>query len=120
MVDRQTRVKTRKFRRTPGAVVSTQFTRDKKSYAECAVTGKRLHGTGHQGKNLVGKRSKSEKRPSVKFGGQLSGPARRELWENVALVEAGKKALNMVPVKLRKFIAGNTLGKPGAGRNEGA
>ena len=104
MVDRQTRMKTKKFRRTPGSTVSIQYTRDKKSYAECAVTGERLHGTGHQGKNLVGKQSRSEKRPSVKFGGVLSGNARKELWENFALVEAGKKAVNAVPSKFRKFI----------------
>ncbi len=105
MVDRQTRGKTRKFRRTPGARVSIHYTRDKKSYAECAVTGERLHGTGHQGKSRVRKLSKSEKRPSVKFGGVLSSGARRELWENMALVAAGKKALVAVPVKLRKFVS---------------
>lgn len=111
MVDRQTRSKRKKFRRTPGGRVSRQYSRDKKSYAECAATGAKLHGTGHQGKGRIGKQSKSERRPSVRFGGVLSSPARKELWENYALVEAGKKAMNEVPSRFRKFIALDAAGK---------
>jgi len=56
------------------------------------------------GKESREKALETEKRPSVKFGGVLSSGARKELWENFALVEAGKKTMNTVPAKLRKFI----------------
>ena len=59
---------------------------------------------GNQTKSRVRKMSKTQKRPSVKFGGTLSAPARKELWENSALVEAGKKQIGDVPAKFRKFI----------------
>ena len=107
MVDRQTRMKKKKFRRTPGGTTANHYSRSATSYAECAVTGIQLHGTGNQTKSAVRKTAKSHRRPSVKFGGVLSGSARKELWENVALVEAGIKNMNEVPSKFRKFIKGS-------------
>ncbi len=104
MVDRQTRMKKKRFRKTPGGRTVAHYSRSDKSYAECAVTGKQLHGTGNQDKAAVGKQSRTGRRPSVKFGGILSGEARKELWENFALVEGGVKKINEVPVRFRKFI----------------
>ena len=104
MVDRQTRMKKKRFRRTPGGATAVHYSRAITSYAQCAVTGEKLHGTGNQTKSRVRKEPKTHKRPSVKFGGILSSRARKELWENFALVAAKKKPMNEVPVKLRKFI----------------
>src|SRR3989344_912163 len=104
MVDRQTRMKKKKFRRTPGGKTAVHYSRSATSYAECAVTGVMLAGTGNQTKSAVRKEPKSHRRPSVKFGGVLSAGTRRELWENFALVESGSKKWNEVPAKLRKFM----------------
>ena len=104
MVDRATRVMRKRFRRTPGGTTATHYSRAKKTYAECAVTGNKLLGMGNQMKSSVRKNSKSAKKPSVKFGGVLSSPARKELWENYALVAAGRKDYNEVPSKLKKFL----------------
>ncbi len=105
MVDRQTRVKKRKFRRTPGGKTVIHYSRGKKSYAECAVTGEKLHGMGNQEKSAVRKQAKSARRPSAQFGGVLSGRARKELWENVGLVMAQKKEVGQIPVRFRKFVS---------------
>ena len=104
MVDRQTRMKKKKFRRAPGGKTVMHYSRDCTSYAECAVTGNKLAGTGNQTKSAVRKKPKTHRRPSVKFGGVLSAPARKELWENYALVVSGRKRMQGVRVKLRKFI----------------
>ncbi len=105
VVDRQTRMKNKKFRRTPGGNTHIHYSRHERAYAECAVTGKKLHGTSDQTKSKVRAHPKSARRPSVKFGGVLSAPPRKELWEHVALVEAGRKKMEEVPAKLKKFIS---------------
>ena len=104
MVDRGTRVKKKKFRKTPGGKKATHYSRDKKSKAKCAVTGAALAGTGNQTKSSSRKEAKSKRRPSVKFGGMLSSKTRREVWENYALIEAGKKETKDVTVKVRKYV----------------
>jgi len=104
MVDRQTRVKKRKFRRTPGAKTAVHYTRKKISKAKCGVTGKVLAGTGNQSKTSVRKKAKTKRRPSVKFGGVLGSKSRRDVWENYALIESGKKDINDIPTKLKRFV----------------
>ena len=104
MVDRQTRMKKKKFRKTPGAKTSTIYTREKNTKAKCAVTGKILAGTANQAKANIRATSKTKRKPSVKFGGILSGNARKQVWENYALVSSKKKTIEDIPVKVRKFV----------------
>ncbi|HLC92556.1 MAG TPA: hypothetical protein VJH23_02510 [archaeon] len=104
MVDRQTRMKKKRFAKTPGGRTAIHYSRSTTSYAECAVTGHKLAGTGNQTKSFVRKKAKTHRRPSVKFGGVLSSGARKELWENYALVISGKKQVTGIPAKLRKFV----------------
>ncbi|MCR4335010.1 MAG: hypothetical protein NUV57_00545 [archaeon] len=104
MVDRQTRVKKKKFRKTPGSNTAVQYSRDKNSKARDSLTGKPLPGTSNQSKSVIGHLAKSKRRPSVPFGGILGSKSRREVWENYALVESGRKDITDVPIKLKKFI----------------
>jgi large subunit ribosomal protein L34e len=104
MVDRQTRMKKKKYRRTPGSKTVVHYTRHKITKAECPVTKKRLHGTGNQTKSSIRKLSKTRKRPSVKFGGVLSAKARRTIWDEAALVLLGKKNINDVSMTIRKYV----------------
>ena len=101
MVDRHLRVKRKKFRRTPGGKTAVHYTNDKREIAECAVSGKVLSGTGNQSKSVLKKRGKTNRRPSVKFGGVLGTEARRELWENYSLVISGKKKIIMEIKKIK-------------------
>ena len=105
MVDRNTRSKKKKFRRTPGGKTKIHYTRKKISKAHCAITGTTLSGTGNQMKSAVRKTPKSARRPNVKFGGILSAGARKQLHEELALVISGFKSIEDVPAKYRKFIA---------------
>ena len=104
MVDRQTRVKKKKFRKTPGGVTTIHYSRDKKSRAKCMVNGTVLPGTGNQTKSDSRKKGKSTRRPSVKFGGIIGSKARRELWENYALVTTSKKEFEEVPSKIKNLM----------------
>lgn len=104
MVDRQTRVKKKKFRRTPGGKTAIHYSRGKREYAECALTGQRLHGTGNQSKAKLRAKSKTQRRPSVKFGGMLSSKARKNVWEDYALVFTGRKKIEEVPANTRQFV----------------
>ena len=107
MVDRQTRVKKKKFRKTPGSNTVTQYTREKNTKAKCNITGKQLAGTANQSKAIVNKLAKTKRRPSVKFGGVLSSPARKQLWEYKSLIEVGKITPEDIPIKFKKFITGD-------------
>ncbi len=104
MVDRHNRVKKRKFRRTPGGRLAVHYSRAKREKAECAITGMNLHGTGNQSKAKVRARAKTARRPSVKFGGMLSSRARKRIWENMVLVETGRKTMQEVPAGIRHFV----------------
>ncbi|HZX34231.1 MAG TPA: 50S ribosomal protein L34e [archaeon] len=104
MVNRATRVKKKKFRRTPGGKTVVHYSRHERANAECAVTGEKLQGTGDQQKSRVRKLPKTMKRPSVKFGGVLSTRPRREVWENYALIVSGRKSVEEVPAKIRPYV----------------
>ncbi len=108
MVDTGTRVKNKKFRRTPGSKTVIHYSRDKKSTAKCAVTGVILQGTGNQTKSDSRKDAKSKRRPSVKFGGVLSSKVRREVWDNYVLVKENKKEINDVPSKIKQYVESQT------------
>ncbi|MCR4368335.1 MAG: hypothetical protein NUV67_00330 [archaeon] len=104
MVDRGTRNKSKIYRKTPGGKTTILRTRHKVSKAQCAITGKGLSGTTNQSKSSIGKLSKTSRRPSVAFGGVLSSKARREVWENFALVAGGRKKIEDVPTTIRKYV----------------
>lgn len=110
MVDRQTRVKKKKFRRTPGGITATHYSREKKSRAKSMLSGKKLSGTGNQSKSRVRKKGKTTRRPSVKFGGMLQSKERKEVWENYSLVIAGKKEIEEVPMKIKGLVKASIKG----------
>ncbi|MEM4256895.1 MAG: hypothetical protein QXD98_00895 [Candidatus Diapherotrites archaeon] len=100
MVDRQTRMKKKVFRRTPSSKSTTLYLRRKKGKQKCAILKQNLHGV----KKTKKEKTKSKKRPNAKFGGILSGKARKMVAEQFALVVAGTKKINDVPAEQRKFV----------------
>ncbi|MFA6268676.1 MAG: hypothetical protein WCW13_01250 [archaeon] len=70
----------------------------------CSLTGKKLHGVPHETKCGMLKHSKTEKRPSVPFGGVLSGEARAKVFIEMGKVLAGVKKLDEVDEKYRKYV----------------
>lgn len=76
------------------------------SKKRCAITGSVLHGVGH-GKTISQTRamSKTEKRPSVAFGGILSASARKQVFEESAAIKSGEKKLSDVNLSYRKYVS---------------
>ncbi|MFH0954945.1 MAG: 50S ribosomal protein L34e [Candidatus Micrarchaeota archaeon] len=71
----------------------------------CALCENALHGVPH-GKRVakVRKLSKSEKRPSVPFGGILCGPCRKQVIEEAAKVVSGTKEEFEIEFRFRPFV----------------
>jgi ribosomal protein L34E len=70
----------------------------------CAITGNILHGTAREGRGEIKKLSKTERRPSVPFGGVLSSKAREEVFVEMGKVAAGIKTLDAVDEKYKKYV----------------
>lgn len=98
--------KTRKKKKRRSAKGSREYyVRGKTGKQHCALCGSELHGAPH-GKRVsgLGKMSKTEKRPSVPFGGVLCGKCRRIVAEERAMVENNLKQLDSVDLKVRKLL----------------
>lgn len=93
------------FTRTPKGKAKIGYKEEKKHKNVCAVSGKKLHGVP-QGlcPSKVGKLAKTEKRPSVRFGGVLGGGSRKKVVEEALKVREGIKSIDSVSFKLRNFV----------------
>jgi ribosomal protein L34E len=78
--------------------------RGKKGVPKCAVSGKKLAGTHTSTKGLANKKSKSQKRPSVPFGGVLGAKAREQVFIELGKVVAQVKTVDDVEQKYRKYV----------------
>lgn len=103
MVAPQKRRSNKKFKKTPSETKREYF-KSQNTKVECAITGKRLSGVPQGTKSAVAKCSKTEKRPSVPFGGILSGEARERVAIETAKVVAGVKSIDDVELKYRKYV----------------
>lgn len=92
-----------KDRKTPSGTKRV-FEHEKPSKIECAITGKPLKGVPHAIKSKSQKLSKTEKRPSVPFGGILSSQAREQVFVETGKVVAGIKKLEDVDQKYKKYV----------------
>ncbi len=90
----------RKSVKTPSKTKKFYF-RDIKQKKNCAITGKKLLGTSNKGSS---KESKTQKRPSVPFGGILNTKAREQVFIEVGKVVVGIKGIDDVDEKYKKFV----------------
>lgn len=93
----------RKARKTPGGT-KDEFHKNKPSKLTCAVTGDCLKGVPHASKSKVNKLSKTQKRPSVPFGGVLSSKAREQVFIETGKVVAGIKTIDDVDEKYKQYV----------------
>lgn len=70
----------------------------------CAIKGTPLSGTSRETRGMISKESKTQRRPSVPFGGILSGAAREEVFIELGKVAAGIKSVDEVDEKYRKYV----------------
>lgn len=104
MPTRSERAKERKFVRVPSGKVRTRYFKGKPSKHKCAICGSVLHGVPPGRRAAAGKLAKSEKRPSVAFGGVLCGKCRNMAVEEAAKVKTGAKEMKQVVLGIRKYV----------------
>lgn len=95
----------KKFKRTIKGKSKVYYVREKTSKHHCAICKGILHGTAH-GKKVseVSKLSKTQKRPSVVFGGVLCTKCRKAIMEDSAKVISEIKDITDVNLKRRKYV----------------
>jgi ribosomal protein L34E len=93
----------KKFKKSASGSKPERYS-EKKSITKCPITGKKLSGVPNTTKAGLSKKSKTEKRPSVPFGGILSGKARQEVFIELGKVVAGIKEINDVDFKYRGYV----------------
>ena len=93
----------KKFRKSASGSKAERYS-EKKSQTECAITGKKLSGVPNATKCGKNKLSKTQKRPSVPFGGILSGEAREKVSIETGKVVAELKEIDDVDSKYRKYV----------------
>ncbi len=103
MVTPGDRTKKSESKRTPSKTTKEYF-KGKPSKKRCAITGNVLSGVPHAEKSVYNKHSKTEKRPSVPFGGVLGGKAREQVFIETGKVVAGIKNIDAVDQKYRKYV----------------
>ncbi|MAG21980.1 MAG: 50S ribosomal protein L34e [Candidatus Diapherotrites archaeon] len=98
--------KTKKKKKRRSAKGSKEYyVREKTSKRQCGVCGGILQGVPHGKKDSeVRKLSKTQRRPSVPFGGVLCTKCRRIVAVEKAKVENDLKKIKDVDLKLRKYL----------------
>lgn len=105
MPNQSERRKARKFYRAPSGETRMTFFKEKASKKTCGLCGETLHGVLHgKRKTQVLQLSKSQRRPSVLFGGVLCSSCRTEIIEEAVKVKTGLKNLSEVGFVERKFV----------------
>ena len=93
----------KKFTRLSSSTREERF-KEKGKRKVCAITGKKLSGTAAGRKGKINKFSKTQKRPSVPFGGILGANAREKVTIEMAKVINGEKLIEDVSQKYRKYV----------------
>ncbi|MDD4250723.1 MAG: hypothetical protein PHX27_00860 [Candidatus ainarchaeum sp.] len=100
MVEPRKRTMKRKYVRTPSKTKRV-FYREQNQEKNCAITGEKLLGTSNKQSS---KESKTQKKPSVPFGGILCTKAREQVFIETGKVIAEIKDIDDVDQKYRKYV----------------
>jgi len=102
MVAPHIRVKKYKFKKTASGT-KREYLEERSHKKRCAITGEVLCGVPRDGKGKISKHSKTQRRPSVPFGGTLSSPAREKVSIEMAKVLSGKD-IDDVDTKYKGYV----------------
>ncbi len=102
MVKPAERTLKKKFRRRAKGKATEYFEREKKGKKKCALCGTGIAGTKKAGK--ARKESKSQKRPSAPFGGELCNRCRHAVVQEAIKVREGIKKESDVGMKQRRLV----------------
>ncbi|MEK6958783.1 MAG: hypothetical protein AABW59_01930 [archaeon] len=81
-----------------------EYFKGKGSQGKCAAHKIKMGGVINGRSSGHSKKSVTQKRPSVPFGGVLSGPAREQVFLEMGKVVAGVKKIDEVPEKYRNYV----------------
>jgi ribosomal protein L34E len=80
-------------------------TKNKRGVAVSALKKEKLFGMAKQKSNVVtGKLSKTQKRPSVMFGGSLTSKERTLVFKEAAKIISGEKKIIKTDIRLKNYI----------------
>jgi len=99
------KTKKKKFVKTPGGKVKVRYKRKHPGKHHCALDKSVLHGMPHNKKNYeVRKLAKTKRRPSVMFGGILSGNSRKKVIEEAVKVKYFGKKTSNTDLRMKKYL----------------
>ena len=99
------KTKKKKFRRTISGKSKVFFTRKKTAKRKCGLCGNILHGVPHgKTRTEVRKLSKSQRTPSVVFGGVLCSGCRSRVVEDAVKVNINLKEIGSITPKERAYV----------------
>jgi large subunit ribosomal protein L34e len=97
--------KKKKFRRSVKGKSKIFYVKGKKGKHKCALCKKVLHGTPHsKTKGKITKLSKTQKRPSVPFGGILCSECRTTITDEAIKVISKEKKEEELELKSKKYV----------------
>jgi len=92
----------KKFVRVPSGKVVERYSRKLASKPIDALSKKPLQGTARGTK--INKLSKTQRRPSVLFGGVLGSKSRDLIFEEAIKVKTNVKTMDDVSISIRKYV----------------
>jgi len=99
------KTKKKKFRRSVRGKSKVYYDKTKPAKHKCALCKKVLHGTPHsKTTGKITKLSKTQKRPSVPFGGVLCGQCRTKIIDEAAKVITKTKKETELEMKSKKYV----------------
>lgn len=97
--------KRKKFRRSVKGKSKVFYSREKKGKHRCSLCTKVLHGAPHsKSVGKITKLSKTQKRPSVVFGGILCSECRTKITDEAIKVVSKEKKEEELELKSKKYV----------------
>lgn len=105
MPTKHERASEKKFVRTTSGKAKVVYFKGKSKKHHCALCKKILHGVPHSHSVYeMSKLSKTQKKPSVAFGGVLCSSCRRDVLEEAIKVKVQQKEMRDVAFKIKNFV----------------
>ncbi|PIN98689.1 MAG: 50S ribosomal protein L34e [Candidatus Diapherotrites archaeon CG10_big_fil_rev_8_21_14_0_10_31_34] len=97
--------KKKKFRKSIKGKSKAYYTKEKKAKHACALCKNVLHGTPHS-KSIgkISKLSKTQKRPSVAFGGMLCSKCRTQITDEAIKIISKEKKEQDLELKTKNYV----------------
>jgi len=93
-------------RKTPGGLLRFIFRRKMYSKHKCAICSGELAGVPRGKPAVIGRLTKSKRRPTRPFGGQLCSKCTRKIVALKAKLKLKTISVDAVPLSIRKYVIG--------------